>query len=191
MFRRWRTVGLAGGGVVSHDPLPAEVAEVLEHWRPTKWSENDRRILEPLLPTIRTWVQQMDLFNAHKTRGLLRAASGMVVWSMRSFGNADPTVVFHPSNVETWTMTVQKLTSRWGGDKLTRGILRSLSVGLSIPTVGPLPPSKWENNRSPDHTHPVEERTVPPRLPACPARPNRAKRHMDRFVGPWEQAYEE
>ena len=105
-------------------PVP-EVVAVLEQWRPATWNERDLQTLEPLLPTVRGWVKQMDLSNAHKTRGLLRAASGIAVWALRSFGNADPTVVFHSSNIETWTMTVRTDKSiRWR--ETTRGRLRAL-----------------------------------------------------------------
>ena len=105
-------------------PVP-EVVAVLERWRPATWNERDLQTLEPLLPTVRGWVKQMDLSNAHKTRGLLRAASGIAVWALRSFGNADPTVVFHSSNIETWTMTVRTDKSiRWR--ETTRSRLRAL-----------------------------------------------------------------
>ena len=111
--------------MVKHTNCPPDVTEVLERWRPANWNEGDLQILGPILPTIRGWVKQMNLHDAHQTRRFLLAASGVAVWAVRSFGNADPTVVFHPLNVEAWTMTVRRDKSlRWR--EVTRGNLRSL-----------------------------------------------------------------
>ena len=63
---------------------------VLEQWRPINWSQSDLRTLEPLLPTIRGWIEQAKPGTAAKTRRFLLAASGMAVWAYRSFGNIDP-----------------------------------------------------------------------------------------------------
>ena len=47
--------------MVKPTPLGADVMEVLEQWRPTKWTESDLRILEPLVPTsAEVWVERMD-----------------------------------------------------------------------------------------------------------------------------------
>ena len=98
---------------------------MLERWRPIKWSESNLRILEPLLPTVRSWVEQAKPGTATKARRFLLAASGMAVWAYQSFGNIDPTVVFHPSNVETWAMGVCVDRSlRWR--ESTRSRLRTL-----------------------------------------------------------------
>ena len=98
---------------------------MLERWRPIKWSESNLRILEPLLPTVRSWVEQAKPGTATKARRFLLAASGMAVWAYQSFGNIDPTVVFHPSNVEQWTMGVCVDRSlRWR--ESTRSRLRTL-----------------------------------------------------------------
>ena len=111
--------------MVKHNPLPGEVAEVLERWRPSNWDDFDVRTLEPLLPTIRGWVEQAKPGTAAKARQFLLAASGMAVWAYPSFGNTDPTVVFHPSNVEQWTMTVcADRSMRWR--EVTRSRLRAL-----------------------------------------------------------------
>jgi len=47
------------------------------------------------------------------------------VGALRSFGNTDPTVVFHPSNIEQWTMSVcADRSMRWR--QTTRSRLRAL-----------------------------------------------------------------
>ena len=111
---------------------------VLEQWRPINWSQSDLRTLEPLLPTIRGWVEQAKPGTAAKTRRFLLAASGMAVWAYRSFGNIDPTVVFHPSNVEQWAIEVcADRSMRWR--EVTRSRLRTLgqvvnAEGFPAPT---------------------------------------------------------
>ena len=98
---------------------------VLEQWRPINWSQSDLRTLEPLLPTIRGWVEQAKPGTAAKTRRFLLAASGMAVWAYRSFGNIDPTVVFHCSNIEQWSIEVcADRSMRWR--EVTRSRLRTL-----------------------------------------------------------------
>ena len=102
-----------------------EVVPTLEQWRPINWSQSDLRTLEPLLPTIRGWVEQAKPGTAAKTRRFLLAAAGMAVWAYQSFGNIDPTVVFHPSNVETWAFEVcADRSMRWR--EATRSRLRTL-----------------------------------------------------------------
>ena len=97
----------------------------LEQWRPINWSQSDLRTLEPLMPTIRGWVEQAKPGTAAKTRRFLLAASGMAVWAYRSFGNIDPTVVFHPSNIEQWSIEVcADRSMRWR--EVTRSRLRTL-----------------------------------------------------------------
>ena len=105
--------------------LAPDVKEMLNQWRPTTWDDFDVWILDPLLPTIRGWVEQAKPGNAVQTRGFLLAASGMAVWAYQSFGNIDQTVVFHPSNIEQWTMTVcADRSMRWR--EVTRSRLRTL-----------------------------------------------------------------
>ena len=102
-----------------------EVVPTLEQWRPINWSQSDLRTLEPLLPTIRGWVEQAKPGTAAKTRRFLLAAAGMAVWAYRSFGNIDPTVVFHPSNIEQWAIEVcADRSMRWR--EVTRSRLRTL-----------------------------------------------------------------
>ena len=116
-----------------------EAMGVLEQWRPINWDDSDVQTLEPLLPTIRGWVERMDLPDAAKTRRFLLAAAGMAVWAYQSFGNIDPTVVFHPSNVEAWSMTVRADKSlRWR--QTTRSRLRAL--GRVINAEGWPPPTQ-------------------------------------------------
>ena len=159
--------------MVKHPDLPADVIEALEQWRPANWNETDLRILEPLLPTVRGWVKQIDLHNAHQTRRLLLAASGMVVWAVRSFGNADPTVVFHPSNVETWTMTVCTDRSlRWRD--VTRSRLRALGRVVNPDGWAPLPRKVGRQQIARPYTT-LEERVF--RLAGgLPGRADRSKR---------------
>ena len=89
------------------------------------WSQSDLRTLEPLLPTIRGWVEQAKPGTAAKTRRFLLAAAGMAVWAYQSFGNIDPTVVFHISNVEQWAIEVcADRSMRWR--EATRSRLRTL-----------------------------------------------------------------
>ena len=95
--------------------------------------------LEPLLPTIRGWVEQVKPGTAAKTRQFLLAASGMAMWAHQSFGNIDPTVVFHPSNIEQWTIGVcADRSMRWR--EATRSRLRTLGQvvnpdGFPAPTA--------------------------------------------------------
>ena len=151
--------------MVKPPPLGADVMEVLERWRPTKWTESDLRILEPLLPTIRGWVERMGLPDADQTRRFLLAASAIAVWALRSFGNADPSVVFHPSNVEAWSMTV----------RADKSLQVAASYSQQTPCVG-----KGRERRGVAAAHPAGEQTcrrppvrnsrrkgVPPRLPTA------------------------
>ena len=111
--------------MVKPAPLGADVKDLLERWRPTNWDDSDMRTLEPLLPTIRGWVEQAKPGNADQTRRFLLAASGIAVWAYQSFGNIDPTVVFHPSNVEQWSIEVcADRSMRWR--EVTRSRLRTL-----------------------------------------------------------------
>ena len=97
-------------------PLAPDVKEMLNRWRPTTWDDFDVWTLEPLLPTIRGWVEQAKPGTAAKTRQFLLAASGMAMWAYQSFGNIDPTVVFHPSNIEQWAIEVcADRSMRWRG----------------------------------------------------------------------------
>ena len=52
-------------------------------------------------PPSAVWVEQAKPGTAAKARQFLLAASGMAVWAYQSFGNTDPTVVFHPSKRRT------------------------------------------------------------------------------------------
>ena len=77
-------------------PLAPDVIEMLNQWRPTTWDDFDVWTLEPLLPTIRGWVEQVKPGTAAKTRQFLLAASGMaivglsVVWQHRPDGGVPP-----------------------------------------------------------------------------------------------------
>ena len=105
--------------------LAPDVIEMLNQWRPTTWDDFDVWTLEPLLPTIRGWVEQVKPGTAAKTRQFLLAASGMAMWAYQSFGNIDPTVVFHPSNIEQWAIGVcADRSMRWR--EVTRSRLRTL-----------------------------------------------------------------
>ena len=153
--------------------LAPEVVATLERWRPTTWSEGDLRTLEPLLPTIRGWVTQMAPPDARRAARFLRAASGIAVWAYQSFGNTDPSVVFHSSNVEEWAMTVCTDRSlRWR--EATRSKLRTL--GRVVNADGwPAPTQKVGKQQVAQPYTTLEERVF--RL-ACglPGRANRAQR---------------
>ncbi len=60
--------------MVKPPPLGADVIQVLEQWRPTNWDDSDVRTLEPLLPTIRGWVERMDLPDANQKIGKQKIA---------------------------------------------------------------------------------------------------------------------
>jgi hypothetical protein len=112
---------------------------MLQRWRPTTWHERDLQALEPLLPTIRGWVRQIEARDATQAAQFLRAASGIAVWAHRTLGNIDATVVFHPSNVEEWTMkTCADRSMRWR--EITRSRLRSL--GRVVNAEGWPPPTQ-------------------------------------------------
>ena len=121
-------------------PVP-EVVAVLERWRPATWNERDLQTLEPLLPTVRGWVKQMDLSNAHKTRGLLRAASGIAVWALPVVWQRRPNggvPLLKHRNVDDDGPHGQI-------DQVARNHPQpgsALSGGSSIPMGGPLPPAK-------------------------------------------------
>lgn len=75
---------------MKHAPhLAPKVTEALERWRPSKWDNYDVWTLEPLLPTIRGWVEQAKPGNADQTRRFLLPAAGIavmgsaVVWQHR------------------------------------------------------------------------------------------------------------
>ena len=147
--------------------------EVLERWRPTKWTESDLRILEPLVPTIKGWVERMDLPDANQTRRFLLAASAIAVWALRSFGNADPTVVFHPSNVEAWSMTVCADKSlRWR--QTTRSRLRAL--GRVINPEGWPPPTQQVSKQDVARPYTTVEEKVFRLMCGLPGPANRSQR---------------
>ena len=146
---------------------------MLERWRPTKWTESDLRILEPLVPTIRGWVERMDLPDANQTRRFLLAASGIAVWALRSFGNADPSVVFHPSNVEAWSMTVRADKSlRWR--QTTRSRLRAL--GRAVNAEGWPPPTQQVSKHDVARPYTTVEERVFRLVYGLPGRANRSQR---------------
>lgn len=141
---------------MKHPRGPADATAALERWRPAGWTRSDLRILEPLLPAVRSWVQQTEPRDAAKTRRLLLAASGMAVWAFRSFGNVDPSVVFHPSNIEAWTMTVCSNKSiRWR--ETTRSRLRAVGRVVN-PDGWPSPARKVGRQPVTRPYMPVEER---------------------------------
>ena len=159
--------------MVKPTPLEADVIQVLEQWRPTKWAESDLRILEPLMPTIRGWVERMDLPDADHTRNFLLAASAIAVWALRSFGNADPTVVFHPSNVEAWSMTVRADKSlRWR--QTTRSRLRAL--GRVINAEGWPPPTQQVSKHAVARPYATVDERVFRLVYALPGPANRSQR---------------
>ena len=159
--------------MVKPPPLGADVKEVLERWRPTKWTESDLLILEPLLPTIRGWVERMGLPDANQTRRFLLAASAIAVWALRSFGNADPSVVFHPSNVEAWSMTVRADKSlQWR--QTTRSRLRAL--GRVINAEGWPPPTQQVSKHAVAHPYATVEEKVFRLVYRLPGPANRSQR---------------
>ena len=147
--------------------------EVLERWRPINWSQSDLRTLEPLLPTIRGWVEQAKPGNAAKTRRFLLAASAIAVWALRSFGNADPSVVFHPSNVEAWSMTVRADKSlRWR--QTTRSRLRAL--GRVVNAEGWPPPTQQVSKHDVARPYATVEEKVFRLVYGLPGPANRSQR---------------
>ena len=159
--------------MVKPPPLGADVKEVLERWRPTKWTESDLLILEPLLPTIRGWVERMGLPDANQTRRFLLAASAIAVWALRSFGNADPSVVFHPSNVEAWSMTVRADKSlQWR--QVTRSRLRAL--GRVVNAEGWPPPTQQVSKHAVARPYATVEEKVFRLVYRLPGPANRSQR---------------
>ena len=153
--------------------LAPEVVATLERWRPTTWSEGDLRTLEPLLPTLRGWVQQLQPRDAKQAAQYLRAASGIVVWAYQSFGNTDPTVVFHPSNVEAWTMTVcADRSMRWR--EATRSKLRTL--GRVVNADGWSPPTQKVGKQQIARPYTTLEEKVFRLVCGLPGRANRSQR---------------
>ncbi|MDE0233981.1 MAG: hypothetical protein OXM62_03135 [bacterium] len=136
--------------------VTSDVTDVLERWRPANWNKSDLRTLEALLPAVRGWVRQTEPSDAAKTRRLLLAASGIAVWALRSFGNTDPTVVFHPSNIEAWTMTVcSDKSMRWR--ETTRSRLRAMGRVVN-PDGWPSPTRQVGRQQIAQPYKPVEER---------------------------------
>ena len=122
------------------NPLAPDVQAALEQWRPTRWSTQDLQTLEPLLPAVRTWVEQVNAANAYKAQRFLRAAAGIAVWAYRELGTTDPKLVLHPNNVEYWSMTVNtNQSARWR--EVTRGALRTLGRAIN-PDDWPRPTRK-------------------------------------------------
>lgn len=107
-------------------PPPApDVKEALERWRPTTWTDAEVRILDPLLPILRQWVEKVKPADAHRAVRYLRTAAQIAVWASQTLGTTDPTVVLHPQNVEHWSMTVNNdMPLGWRENK--RGALRAL-----------------------------------------------------------------
>ena len=87
-------------------PLAPDVAAVLEAWRPRGWADADRRVLEPLMDTVRHWVAATSPENVKRARWLLRCTAGLTVWAYRSLGTSDVRTVLNPNNIEYWTMIV-------------------------------------------------------------------------------------
>ena len=152
---------------------PTPMADVLERWRPAKWTARDVEALEPLLPTIREWVTTVPPRDANQAAQFLRAAAGLAVWADRSLGTTDPALVLHPNNVECWSMTVMAdRSARWR--EKTRGTLRTLGRAVN-PHDWPAPTEKVGRQNIARPYTPGEEATF--RLAAAlPGRANRAKR---------------
>ena len=100
--------------------LAPDVARVLERWQPVGWSEDDLRVLESLMGTVRSWVAAADPKNPKQARWFLRCTAGLAVWAHRYLGTSDVRTVLHPANVDYWTMTVSshraatwRENSRW------------------------------------------------------------------------------
>ena len=82
------------------------MVSVLEAWRPRGWSDDDRRVLDPLMDTVRRWVAAASPRNVKQTRWMLRCTAGLTVWAYGYFGVSDVRTVLSPGNIEYWTMTV-------------------------------------------------------------------------------------
>ena len=86
--------------------LAPDVTRVLERWQPVGWTDDDLRVLEPLMGTVRSWVAAAGPKNPEQARWFLRCTAGLAVWASRSLGTSDVRTVLNPNNVEYWTMTV-------------------------------------------------------------------------------------
>ncbi|MDE0352057.1 MAG: hypothetical protein OXM57_05160 [bacterium] len=105
--------------------LAPDVERVLETWQPHGWAETDRRLLEPLMDTVRGWVSAAGPENAERARWQLRCTASLVVWVYRHLGTCDVRTVLHPANVEHWTMEVNSHRSGTWRDN-ARSALRAV-----------------------------------------------------------------
>ena len=103
----------------------AEVARVVEEWRPVGWPPRDVEALEVLLPLVRGWVVAAEPATPAVARRFVRAAAGMALWASRFLGATDVESVLAPANVEYYTMIAcADRAPTWRSD--TRWCLRVL-----------------------------------------------------------------
>ncbi len=153
-------------------PLAPEVAAEVERWYPTGWSDTDLRALEPLLPTIRSWVAKAAPRNLYAAWRLLRATAAMAVWADRSLGTVDVRTVLHPINIDRWSM-LHNADKPAGWREDTRGALRT--VGRAANLEWP-PPSPTVGRRVVAVPYTTSEETGFYRAARLPGRANRAVR---------------
>lgn len=120
--------------------LPGDVIEVLERWRPTKWTPQSLKVLEPLLPTIRQWVTAVPPRDAKQAQRFLGATAEIAVWAHRTLGTVDPDLVLTPENVEYFSMRQNPYRSPKWRERI-RWTLRTVGRAAN-PTAWPPPPQK-------------------------------------------------
>ena len=84
--------------------IGADVARVIDEWRPIGWDPRDVEAVEVLLPLVRGWVAAAEPPTDVAARRFVRAAAGLAMWASRFLGATDVETVLAPANVEYYTM---------------------------------------------------------------------------------------
>ncbi|MDE0231077.1 MAG: hypothetical protein OXI56_01310 [bacterium] len=155
------------------NPLVPEVQAKVISWRPANSTEADLGAVEPLLPTVRAWVELARPREVRQAARYMRAAVGIAEWADRSLGTLDPTVVLDPRNVEYWSMKLNSHQSvRWR--ERTRSALRVL--GRAVNPQGWPPPTQKVGRQDVARPYTPREERVFRLASRLPGRDNRARR---------------
>ena len=88
--------------------LKPEVSMVIASWRPRNPSARDEANLPLVLPVVRRWVTATVPGSESTAYLLLRATTGLALWSWRELGTLKADVVLHMQNIEYWSITYTK-----------------------------------------------------------------------------------
>ena len=153
--------------------LAPDVAAVLDGWCPVGWSDDDLRLLESLIGTVRSWVAAAGPKSPHVARRFLRTTATLTLWAQQTLGTIDVRTVLDPRNVDYWVMKVNSHRSpTWR--ETTRGALRT--VGRAANPAGWPAPPRGVGRLQVAPPYPRSEETAFVRAAKLAGRSNRAGR---------------